>query len=91
VRRGPETSHSIEMRKDSPIWAITSYYNPLRGARRYANYRAFWRNLAIPLVTVEWSANADFQLAKDDADVLVQVSGGDLMWQDAHCRVARPA
>jgi hypothetical protein len=69
------------MRKDSPIWAVTAYYNPFRGARRYANYRAFWRNLAIPLVTVEWSPNADFQLEKDDADVLVQVSGGDVMWQ----------
>jgi hypothetical protein len=69
------------MQDTSPIWAITSYYNPFRGLRRYANYRAFRRNLAIPLVTVEWSREADFQLTKDDAEILVQVSGGGLMWQ----------
>lgn len=69
------------MQHTSPIWAITSYYNPFRGLRRYANYRAFRRNLAIPLVTVEWSHEADFQLNQDDAEVLVQVSGGSLMWQ----------
>ena len=68
-------------RTQSPIWAITSYYNPFRGARRYANYQVFRKNLAIPLVTVEWSPEGDFQLAGDDADVLVQVAGGDLMWQ----------
>jgi hypothetical protein len=41
----------------------------------------FRRHLPIPLVTVEWSVNAQFELGPTSAERLVQLSGGDLMWQ----------
>jgi len=62
-------------------WAITSYFNPGRFRRRYANYQAFRRAMPLPLLTVEWSPEARFELADADADRLIQISGGDLMWQ----------
>ena len=66
---------------DSRLWAITSYFNPAGYARRLQNYRLFREHLAIPLVTVELSFNGSFELAKDDAEVLVQIQGADVMWQ----------
>lgn len=71
----------MTMRTDSPLWAITSYFNPFRGQRRRANYHVFRRHLGVPLVTVEWSPDGAFELNGDDAEILVRVSGGDLMWQ----------
>lgn len=61
--------------------AITSYYNPLDGIHRRMNYKTFRRHLGIPLITVEWSQSGHFELGDQDADYLVQVTGGDLLWQ----------
>jgi hypothetical protein len=58
-----------------------SYFNPIGSRRRLANYRVFRNSLAAPLLTVEWSPQGRFELDPTDADVLVQISGGDLMWQ----------
>ncbi len=63
------------------MWAITSYFNPVGYKRRLANYRAFRQNLAVPLVTVELSFDGRFELAQDDADVLIQLSGVAVLWQ----------
>jgi hypothetical protein len=63
------------------VWAITSYYNPARFKRRLPNYRIFRANLGIPLVTVELSFDGHFELTEKDADVLVQISGGAVLWQ----------
>ncbi len=63
------------------IWAITSYFNPKRFSSRYRNFQAFRKGLKLPLLTVEWSQTGDFQLSADDSDILISVSGGDLMWQ----------
>ncbi len=63
------------------MWAITSYYNPVGYKRRLSNYRIFRANLGVPLVTVELSFNGRFELAKKDADILVQISGGAVLWQ----------
>src|SRR5687767_13303236 len=63
------------------LWAITSYFNPLKYRRRRENYRVFRDNLAVPLVTVELSFNGKFQLGYDDAEILIQLHGGDVMWQ----------
>jgi hypothetical protein len=63
------------------LWAITCYFNPVGYRRRIQNYRTFRRRLAVPLVTVELSFDGTFQLRRDDADVVVQVHGGDVMWQ----------
>jgi len=63
------------------LWAITAYFNPGGYRQRLANYRVFRRRLDVPLVAVELSYGDDFELTKSDADVLVQLRGGDVMWQ----------
>jgi hypothetical protein len=62
------------------LWAITAYFNPVGYQRRRDNYQYFRRQLQVPLVTVELS-HRDFDLRRDDADILVQVRGPDVMWQ----------
>jgi hypothetical protein len=64
-----------------PLWAVTSYFNPMGYGRRLANYRAFRRHLAVPLATIEWSIDGRFELADDDADLVLRVDGGSLLWQ----------
>jgi hypothetical protein len=63
------------------LWAITCYFNPADYQRRLANYRLFRQRLNVPLVTVELSFDGTFQLQQADAEVLVQIHGGDVMWQ----------
>ncbi len=63
------------------LWAITAYFNPFHFRRRLRNYRTFRRELAVPLATVEIAFDGDFELGPDDADVLVSLQGGDVMWQ----------
>lgn len=83
----------------APLIALTSYYNPFHGQRRRGNYDRFRRYLGVPLVTVEWSPDGRFDLSAGDADVMIRVSGGDVMWQKerllnrglAHIRKARLA
>jgi len=70
------------MAKSSPLWAITTYFNPAAYERRLQAYRVFRANLAIPLVTIELGFNQLFSLNQgEDADILLQVSGADIMWQ----------
>lgn len=63
------------------LWAVTSYFNPSGYQRRRTNYRLFRKRLRMPLLTVEWSADGRFELGPGDADLLVQIAGGDVMWQ----------
>lgn len=63
------------------LWVITSYFNPAGFQRRLTNYRAFRERIAAPLATVELSFSGDFELASSDADMLIQLCGGDVMWQ----------
>ena len=63
------------------LWAITSYFNPMGWRRRLANYRLFRERLSIPLVAVELAYGPDFELNQTDAEILLQVRGGDVMWQ----------
>lgn len=63
------------------LWAVTAFFNPAGYRSRLSNYRCFRRHLPVPLLTVEWSPTGDFQLQEDEADRLVRLSGGDLMWQ----------
>jgi len=63
------------------LWAITAYFNPAKSESRRVAYRVFRRNLCIPLVAVELSFDGRFDLQKDDADILVQISGGAVVWQ----------
>ena len=63
------------------MWALTTYFNPVRYRRRLSNYRIFRSSLNIPLVTVELSFDGEFELTKNDADVSIQLSGGAVLWQ----------
>ncbi|NGO41435.1 hypothetical protein [Streptomyces ureilyticus] len=65
----------------APIWAITSYYNPVGYRSRRENYHRFRDHLQVPLVTVEHSASGRFDLGSADADTLIRLDGGDVMWQ----------
>ena len=65
----------------SRLWAVTSYFNPAAYRRKSQNYRVFRQRLAAPLLTVELSQSALFELGPGDADILVQIRGGDTMWQ----------
>jgi hypothetical protein len=71
----------LSNRRCGPLWAITSYFNPLNYRSRRENYRVFRENLSVPLVTVELSFDREFQLDKSDAEILIQIRGGDVMWQ----------
>jgi hypothetical protein len=63
------------------LWAVTSYYNPAGYQRRKANYDVFRDRLRLPLLTVEWSQTGQFALGPADAERLIQLDGGDVMWQ----------
>jgi hypothetical protein len=63
------------------LWSITTYFNPRGYATKRANYRLFRQHLATPLLTVELSFDSEFELRSDDADHLVQLRGGDVLWQ----------
>ena len=65
----------------SRIWAITTYYNPSGYQRREQNYRVFREHLGLPLAVIELSFNGEFFLTDSDADLLVQIDQGDVMWQ----------
>jgi hypothetical protein len=67
--------------KPTELWAITSYFNPIGYRNRSENYKVFRTHLNVPLITVELAYGSQFELEKGDADILVQLSGGDVMWQ----------
>lgn len=63
------------------LWAITSYYNPMRYRRRQSNYRLFRERLRAPLLTVELAYGPDFELGDGDADMLLRLRGTSVLWQ----------
>src|SRR5215204_1717178 len=77
-----QTMSSADHHRAQPLWAITSYFNPMRYGRRLANYRTFREHLAVPLITVELSYGAEeFDLREGEADILIQLRGQDVLWQ----------
>ncbi|HEY8118550.1 MAG TPA: hypothetical protein VIE91_04865, partial [Methylophilaceae bacterium] len=58
---------------DQPFWAVTSYFNPAGWQRRRHNYNTFRHHLSIPLLTVEFSSDGQFELGPQDADLLIQI------------------
>lgn len=69
--------------RQSPLGlvAVTTYFNPAGYRNRLLNFRTFREHLGVPLVVVEFSPTADFHLHSDDAEVLIQLADGDVMWQ----------
>jgi hypothetical protein len=63
------------------LWAITAYFNPLKHESRLKNYRLFRKNLNAPLIAVELVYGGEPELGPDDADRLIQIRGGDVLWQ----------
>lgn len=66
---------------ESDLWVITAYFNLAGWSSRIENYRVFHRSLSAPLATIEWNPSGRFELTGADADLLIHVQGGDLMWQ----------
>src|SRR5262249_54071588 len=57
------------------------YFNPMRYRRRLCNFRLFRKHLNIPLVVVELAFGEEFDLHKEDAELLIQLRGGAVLWQ----------
>lgn len=63
------------------LWAVTSFFNPMRYRLRLANYRRFREALGVPLATIELGFDGHWELGASDADLYVRIGGGDVMWQ----------
>ena len=67
--------------RSEPLWVVSAYFNPTRSANRLANYRTFRRHLRAPLLTVELAAPDMHELAPDDAETLISLTGEPYLWQ----------
>jgi hypothetical protein len=63
------------------LWAITSYWNPMRYRRRRMNYQVFRRHLSLPLLAIELAYGPEFELGEGDAEILLQLRARDVLWQ----------
>jgi hypothetical protein len=68
---------------DAPpgLWAVTTFFNPAGFRRKKRNFRLFRRHLGLPLVAVELAHDGAFELGSGDAEILVQLTDADVMWQ----------
>lgn len=71
----------MRSRRRAPLWVVTSFFNPAGYRRKLANYRLFREHLGLPLVAVELGYGGRFALDPADADVVVRVRDGDVLWQ----------
>lgn len=69
------------LRKQAPLWVVTSYFNPSKYRRRYQNFQVFRRFLDAPLLVVELQRDGEFELQPEDADIVLQLTGEDRIWQ----------
>jgi hypothetical protein len=60
---------------------MTTYFNFVGYKRRLANYRLFRKHIGAPLLSIELAAKGELVLNGEDADILIQCSDGDVMWQ----------
>jgi hypothetical protein len=65
----------------SPLWAITAYFNPFGIGHRRATFRRFRHHLGVPLLAVELGFDDRFDLGPEDAEILIRVRGGSVLWQ----------
>ena len=63
------------------LYAISTYFNSAKYQTKLLNYRLFRNRLTVPLITVELSFDGEFELEPTDADVMVQLHGGAVLWQ----------
>lgn len=67
--------------ENSSLWAITCYFNPVGWERRLWTYRQFRISLGVPLLTVELGFQGRLDLHEEDADKLIQIPDGAVLWQ----------
>jgi hypothetical protein len=63
------------------VWAVTTYFNPMRYRRRLANFHVFRAALQVPLLAIELSFGQTPELGDGDADKLIHSRGRDVLWQ----------
>jgi len=63
------------------LWAITTYFNPAGYRARARNYRAFFEQLSLPLLTVELVYGAQPELTPAVATRLIQLRSDQVLWQ----------
>jgi hypothetical protein len=66
------------------IWAVSCLFAFTPSHFRIKNYKTFRENLKkhdVKLLTVEFNPEGKFELTNEDADKLIQLSDGDIMWQ----------
>jgi hypothetical protein len=64
------------------LWGLTTYFNPENYQSKRDNFQRFRENLKLPLCVVELAFDErPFELGPKDADVLIQLRGGDILWQ----------
>lgn len=67
--------------RQGELWCLTSIFNPAGYRSLLSNYRRFRSALQAPLAAVELSFDGGWELAEDDADLLLRIADGDVMWQ----------
>jgi hypothetical protein len=81
----PTPPPHVPKRLPGSLWAVTALFNPSGFRSRldnYALFRAGLREAGVPLCAVELAFDdAPFELAARDAERLVQLRGGDVLWQ----------
>jgi len=67
------------------FWGITVFFNPAGYKNKIENYKKFRvssKKQGLNLLCVELVfGGRDFELKKEDADILIQLSGGSVLWQ----------
>ena len=77
----------IKSRKKLPgtFWGITTFYNPAGYKNKSENYKKFRessKKQGLKLLCVELAFNgSDFELTKNDADILLQLRCSSVLWQ----------
>jgi glycosyltransferase involved in cell wall biosynthesis len=64
----------------SSIWGVTTFFNPASYGSFLHNYKIFRHFLPIPLLAVELSFSGSYELGPGDAEILVRVDDGDILW-----------
>jgi len=66
------------------IWVVSSYFNFCGSLARLKNFNIFRDNIkryGLKLLCVEFNPLSNFEIQSNDVDMLLQLSGGDIMWQ----------
>ena len=83
--RSPDAAAETSSRARRLALGRDAFYNPAGYGTKTDNYASFCKGLAdagVPLLTVELAfGDTPFELAPGDAERLVQLRGGDVLWQ----------